>query len=235
MRLLVVLCVLTILLAACRDDAEIVSRSAPTPTPTQPCAGETGAVPKEGALDGDVDGDGVSDTVTLLVNETGAPGCKAFVVVDTATEDLLSPITDENIDFTLGFPALNVLAEIDGRPGREVVVDVTAGASTSFAGVFSAADGFLQRVRLVGDALPYGDLFPYGGSVGHLEGSDCAPRGGVVVSVATPQGKRYRLERSFLMFSGANLNLEDTERRRIDIKDLQQYPEFAGPPFASCD
>jgi hypothetical protein len=226
-----------LLLAACESGTEITSEvgPAPSPTPTHACADEAGAIPKEGSLEGDVDGDGTPDIVTLLVNETGAPGCKAFVVVDTADEDLLTPIADENIEFALGFPTLNLLAEIDDQPGMEVVVDVTAGASTAFAGVFSASGGALDRIRLEADALGYGDLFPYGGSVGHLEASDCAPDGGVVVSVATPKGKRYQLKRSFFSFTGPKLGLEDTERRRIDINDLQRFPEFAGPPFASCD
>ena len=176
------------LFVACDGGAEPASRAdpAPTPSPTHACADGSGAVPKEGSLEGDVDGNGASDVVSLLVNENGSRGCKAFVVVDTATEDLLAPIVDENIAFSLGFPTLNALVQIDDRPGKEVVVDVTAGASTSFAGIFSAGGDALERIRLESDALPYGDLFPYGGSVGHLEASDCAPDGGVVVSAATP-------------------------------------------------
>ena len=238
MRRLVSIYVLLLLLpAACDGGTEPASRAdpAPAPTPADSCADETGAVRKEGTLEGDVDGDGEPDIITLLVNETGSRGCKAFVVVDTATEDLLVPIADENIEFSLGFPTLNVLAEIDDRPGMEVVVDITAGASTAFAGVFSAAGDSLERIRVDAEALPYGDLFPYGGSVGHLEGSDCAPGGGVVISVATPAGKRYRLERSFFTFSGPALEHGDSDRRRIDIEALQRFPEFAGPPFASCD
>jgi hypothetical protein len=90
-------------------------------------------------------------------------------------------------------------------------------------------------MRFAGDAMPQGDLFPYGGSVGHLESSDCASKRRVVVSAATPSGRRYQLERRFFAVHGTRLILEATDRLLVDIRDLDDYPEFAGPPFVSCD
>jgi hypothetical protein len=190
---------------------------------------------QQGSLERDVDGDGMPDTVRLSVDRSAPRGCKAFVVVRTRQGDLVAPIGDENIPFNLGLPSLNNLVEIDGRDGAEVVADITAGASTAFAGVFSAAGGELRRMRFASDSMPEGDLFPYGGSVGHLESSDCARKGMVVISAATPRGRRYQLERRFFSVQGARLILEEKDRLRIDIRDLEDFPEFAGPPFVSCD
>lgn len=252
MRGLGCLCLSIVFLVAC-DEGSATPRPTPTPTqqsspaatatPTQdPTPAVTEACPNHdqarvepGSLRGDVDGDGSDDVVRVAVDEDGALGCMAFVVVETSGGELVAPIADENIEFSLGLPALNTLAEIDGRPGSEVVVDVTAGASTAFAGIFTSLDGRLERMRIKGDPLGYGELFPYGGSVGHLESSDCAPDGSVVVSVAVPLAAGYELTRSFFSIAGPSLTLEDTQRVRIELRELQEFPEFAGLPFASCD
>jgi hypothetical protein len=242
MRRLVGICLVSILFPLACDEGVATPRStaptrrpSPTPTETEVCPNRDDARVEPGSLRGDVDGDGGEDVVRIAVDEGGAPGCLAFVAVETSRGELVAPIRDENMDFSLGFPALNTLAEIDGRPGSEVVVDVTAGASTAFAGVFTSLAGRLERMRIKGDPLGYGELFPYGGSVGHLESSDCARDGGIVVSVATAFASRYELKRNFFSIAGPSLTLEDTQRVRIELRELQDFPEFAGLPFASCD
>jgi hypothetical protein len=238
----VYICLLSIVLSVACDEGAATPRSAAparrpsaTPAETEACPNRDDARVEPGSLRGDVDGDGADDVVRIAVDEEGAPGCMAFIVVETSDGELVAPIADENMEFSLGFPALNTLAEIDREPGSEVVVDVTAGASTAFAGVFTSLDGRLERMRIKGDPLGYGELFPYGGSVGHLESSDCARAGGVVVSVATPLADRYELTRSFFSIAGPTLTLEDTQRLRLELRELQDFPEFAGLPFASCD
>jgi hypothetical protein len=78
-----------------------------------------------------------------------------------------------------------------------------------------------------------GNLFPTGGSVGHIEGSDCAGDG-VVISSAVPAGKKYEVTRTFYDFEETTLVPRGSDRHVVGAASLNNYPEFAGPPFARC-
>ncbi|MFP5352856.1 MAG: hypothetical protein ACLGIB_09875, partial [Actinomycetota bacterium] len=119
-----------------------------------------------GDLRGDVTGDGAEDEVYLLRDPEGGPGCTDLLFVDAGEVVLASELSDGR-RYALPQPRLNDLADIDGRPGAEIVVDLEQGASTQFVGLFTALAGDLERVRLPGEG-GIGDLFPYGGSVGHV-------------------------------------------------------------------
>lgn len=101
-------------------------------------------------------------------------------------------------------------------------------------GLFSMGQGDLRR--LTGGL---NGLFPSGGSVGHLEQSDCGAPGTVIISVAVPQGRRYLLRRAVYVFDGTGFveKRHSSTRELVDADELAsgEVPGFAaGAPFASC-
>ena len=205
----------------------------------EPCEGAERVVTsvryrKPGRLVGDVDGDGNEDRVFVAVDERARRGCGAFVAVDTGDRLLAAPIADDFISFELGLPTLKMLASINLVAGSEIVVDVSAGASTQFAAVFTVVAGRLSRVTVPGASNPLS--FAYGGSVGHVAGIDCQSDGRIVISSATPRRARYRLTRRFADARGTEWGLDRaaTERVLVSLKGLRAYPEFVRSPFGSC-
>jgi hypothetical protein len=190
-----------------------------------------------GSLHGDVDGDSRPDDVSLAFDDTGALGCQAFLVVEGSVGVAVLAIESFDRAFGLPQPRLNTLAEVDTAPGREVVVDLVAGASTQFVGLFTVAGGELARVEVEGDEFPTDDLFPYGGSVGHVDASDCAKEAGmIVVSSATPRSDDYQVIRRFFSFQGSTprVELSSTERDRVALDELGRFPEYRSSPFGGC-
>jgi hypothetical protein len=241
-RLLVLLAVMT-MAAGCSSDSPNPS-TAPSPnqrsTPARAepnCPNQDvttssiGSVPAE-SLAGDVDGDGADDTVFLAVDPEGPEGCRAFVVADTGTGRLAEEVSDPDISFDLGLPTLEGTMQIDGRPGDEIIVRIMTGASTLFVGLFTVLDGELERVKVAGDS-EFGDLFPSGGSVGHLEGSDCT-EDGIVVTVALPKERGYEVTRSFYTLDDARAKPGERDVSYVWPRNLDKFPELAGPPFTHC-
>ena len=190
-----------------------------------------------GSLRGDVDGDGGPDDVSLAFDDTGALGCQAFLVVEGSGESAVLAIESFDRAFGLPQPRLNTVADVDTVPGSEVAVDLVAGASTQFVGLFTMTGGELARVEVEGDEFPVDDLFPYGGSVGHVEASDCAGAAGtIVISSATPRGNDYQVTRRFFSFQGSTPTLEpsSTERDRVALEELGRFPEYRSSPFGGC-
>jgi hypothetical protein len=188
-----------------------------------------------GSLRGDVDGDGVPDTVRIAIDPRGPAGCRAFVVVTTAAGATAAAISQWESTPALPAPHLNSLVRIDAAGGDEIVVDVTAGASTQFEGVYTYSEGKVVPLRVSG--FPFTGLFPYGGSVGHLDGEACTS-GMVVVSsaVASGPGLRYAVVRRFFHPGDGDLVLAGslTEHRVLRPPSLTGLPEFSGAPFAGC-
>ena len=198
------------------------------------------SIPAVQRLDGDIDGDGIDDRVTLHIDE-GTRGCEAFVAVTTVRVVASEPVWEAGSDGGLPKARLNGVTEINGDPGLEIVVDEMSGASTQFAGAFALVADELERIEPeAADATWTGareGVFPYGGSVGHIEGVDCAPEGGLVVSVArpAPSGKdSYAVIRRFFDVDGAALSLRDSERITAAAEEVFELAEFRAAPFGSC-
>ncbi|MFN2488546.1 MAG: hypothetical protein ABR529_02150 [Actinomycetota bacterium] len=190
-----------------------------------------------GRVPADVDGDGTSGSVWLAVDPSAAAGCRALVVARAAETTWIAPIRDfDELAFeTLGLPALSAVVPIDDRPGAEVVVDVTAGASTTLVGVFTLHEGALVQVALSGRGAPDNDLLPYGGSVTHVYAVDCSADGAVVVSEASPRGRRYVVRRWFYEPRGATWTAPRLESETVRPKHLgSMFPEFVSSPFLGC-
>jgi hypothetical protein len=193
------------------------------------------AVQRDPAGSGDVDGQGGPDPIFVVVDEQGAPGCVGFVVVDLGGESASAAVSFPDIDPGFGFPSFNSTAPINDLPGDEIVVNVMAGASTQFVSVYTFEGAALVEVSFENGA---GDqtsgVFGFGGSVGHVEAVDCVADGRVVVSSATPKGKRYALSRLFLDPLGAAWSAVGAERAIGSLRQVTNNPEFAGSPFLNC-
>jgi hypothetical protein len=188
--------------------------------------------PPRGSLTGDVTGDGEEEVVSLYLDDDGAPGCEAFLELGDGGP--VVPVTQEGMSSGPGFPNLVGLAQIDGRPGLDVIVRLLAGASTEFVGVFSAAPGHLERLT-VEDSSGLGDLFPYGGGVTHLDGIDCDDDGRVVISSAVSEdAETYTYTRTVYELEGSALVPVETDGSQVTVAELQDIPEFARSPFGSC-
>jgi hypothetical protein len=211
-----------------------------TPEPSTDCPNETSALAdrklsRPNPLGGDVDGDGIADQISLVVDPQGGPGCRAFVVVDGLSGRMVAAITEPDLAIELGLPTLRGLIGIGDVGEDEIIVHIHSGASTEFLGLFTVVDGTLLRMSVAqGDGS--GALFASGGSVSHLEAIDCADAN-VVISSAVSKGRfKYRVERAFHAVEDAQLIPQPDllEQRVVHIDDLGQLQEFTRTPFGSC-
>jgi hypothetical protein len=201
---------------------------------------------QEGSLKGDLDGDDSEDEAYIVADRAGKPGCRSFLVMSVGSSRYSATIDPSGQPRSLAVPTLHSLAEIDGYPGLETVVNVEMGASTQFVSVFTFGDERTppQQLELRGKppgpfAGELGNLFAYGGSVGHLEAVDCLDEH-VVMSVALPVGDSadtYEVERHYFAPEGNQLVLNKALTEKVMVAGLKidDFPEFAGSPFGSCD
>lgn len=233
MKLAVLLAAALLLFAAC-DERAGAPRTSPTPR-TSPsldlrCEEQADALtdPDVHELTGDVNGDGSPERIVIAEAEAG---CPPLMIVEGESEALTLTIEEEGS--SLGLPRLVALVEIDDRPGAEIAAALVAGASTEFFGAYSVVGGELARLRIAGPGR-FGDLFPSGGSVGHLDATDCADGGRIVISSAEPLGDRYLVERRFYEVEEGVLRRASRGDRLVGFDELQTIPEFGSTPFGSC-
>ena len=264
LRTAVIVAVAATVLAGCNDDPApepepspspvetIATTPAPTPIPTEEaaCSNESTVVADltlrlQPPARVDVDGDRFPEEVFIAFDPGATIGCQAFLVVGIDNTFHSVAVWETGPQSGLPRPSIHGFVEINGDPGAEILVDEAAGASTQFVGAFVFADGALSRITVQGgidsSGPELGHLFPFGGSVGHLDAVDCAEDGSIVVASAVPgssqedlEGGIYSLERTFFSLTGAELRKEGKTREQIPIGDLEQYPEFAAGPFGSC-
>jgi hypothetical protein len=222
----------------------------PTATPECPNEAAVATDPSKQAgasVAADVDGDGVSDDIHIALDGAGGEGCAAFLVIETgAGATVAAPAWEVGAQGGLPAPRINTFIDIDERAGAEVLVDEAAGASTQFVGAFMYLDEDLHRVTVedgIGAEAEIGgasDLFPYGGSVGHLSMVDCTGEG-VVIATATPSTEPgaaeegiYEYRRRIYSFDGSVLVKEDTEVHDVPTTGFNRFPEYGGSPFGNC-
>ena len=240
----IVFLVCAVLAAACSPSSPSSPEPGPpqsslTSSPVSACLNEAAVVADESLVtgnpgSGDVDGDGVADSVSVHFDPEGEPGCQAFVVAESEEGLLAGALETWRSDFGLPAPTLSTLQEMDGDPGLEVVVNMGAGASAQFVGIVKASgDALEQVVPDAGDNAVGEGLLGFGGSVGHLEAVDCFD-GGIVSSFAAPDGRSYRVERRFLVFEGTRLVEDRVEVERSPLEEIERFPEYRASPFGSC-
>lgn len=216
------------------------------------CANEVDAIRSEenrsgGPLPVDMDGDGAEEDGYIVIDDQGEAGCRSFLVLDGGHVIYSVPIDPSGSPRALLIPTLNSAADVNNRSGSEVVVNIEMGASTQFVKVFTLTDEGLEQMNIQGrgpgpfaQELGQDHLFPFGGSVGHLEAVDCTEEGYVVMSAALPIGDSadsYEVERRFFAPEGTELVLEKdlTEEVTVEGLKIDDFPEFGGSPFLSCD
>ncbi|HEU4480842.1 MAG TPA: hypothetical protein VFS18_03075 [Actinomycetota bacterium] len=206
----------------------------PLPCPDQEDTVTDPAAREGGSLSADVDDDGVSDEIFLVVDEGGPEGCRVFLVGELADGVHPLPLDHELLTLEGARPRLVMVGQIDGTGGADVVVMLHAGASTEFEGVFAFDRGrWMQRGTKGSEA---GDLFPYGGSVTHLEASDCGRPGTIVVTSAFTQGDRYVVEERAFVFNGRDFVLDPSSKdvSEVGLEEIDSVEAFSTPPFGSC-
>lgn len=242
--------VVAALLAAC-SGKPAVSPSASRPPRDPPggavlpnCAnedrilsGDTGRRP--GRVVADLDGRPGLERAWIAVAPSSGNDCSAWLVVQASFGRAGAPIAgvDDTAFSPLGLPVLSGAVSIDDNPGAEIVVDVTAGASTTMVGVFALSERDVVRVDVVGPGAPPDDLFAHGGSVGHVHAVDCAGQSTVVVSQANAAARRYVVERRYFLTDGPvwRAQPERAERATASARQLMaRWPEFRASPFLTC-
>jgi hypothetical protein len=186
----------------------------------------------------DVTGDGSRDEVALYFDRRGEPGCEAFLSVATEEAETLGPVWEIGDTGALTQPSLFGFVELDGAAPAEIILIEAAGASTQFAALYApGADGF-TRIDLPGSD---NGLFPFGGSVGHIDAVGCAGDDELVVLQATPgdthadaERQVYEVTRRSYRLEGTTLEEVDVERDAVPLARFDRYPELAGGPFGTC-
>jgi hypothetical protein len=237
-----------VLLAACSAESPEVassgSSSRPRRAPTPRCgnrqlmlSGEARRRP--GRLVAQLDDRPGRERAWIAVGPSPREDCRAWLLVEGSFGRAGVPIagTDAFARASLGLPVLSGTASIDGHPGAEILVDVTAGASTTFVAVFSLVGGDVVKVDVVGTGAPPDDLFSFGGSVGHVHAVDCAGRARVVVSRAQAGARRYAVARRYFAAEGPVWRAQPDRNERGAAWPRQlgrRWPEFSSSPFLSC-
>jgi hypothetical protein len=235
------LLVLLSLATGCDNSESPDSEPPRSDTPSTECSNEgelrADKSARRGGMRGDVTDNGAADEVFIAVDEGAEIGCRALLFVRSDEGTSAASLDIEDTDLGLGLPALAGLRQIDGDGGSDVIVNMAAGASTLFAGVFTFADGGLEQVRIEGSQPPAENLFAHGGGVAQLSAAGCATDAAVLISTAVAEGRRYRVDRHTYEFHDGVLTripaLDETERRRLE-RIPRSFPEFAGPPFSNC-
>lgn len=206
--------VVVIALAGCGGSEPATPAAVPAPSPA--CEYRV----KGKALQGDVDGDGRADRITLRA----ARRCRHRIVVEPAAGDTLTaavrPLPWPGTD-----PRLLLLAQVDGRGGVEPVVSLSPAAVYRPGAVFTLHEGRLARMRLAGSRLfPLDDEFP--------ADVDCTGEPGtLVVTVGEPgdPDTHWDIRRSTYRPAGVRFERVQTERLRVAVGE-----PVGGAPFRSC-
>jgi hypothetical protein len=186
------------------------------------------------AIRGDVDGDGVPDTVALVRLRRAPDPCGAFLVVRTGNRVLTRAlVTDYSPPYGSQVPRLNGLAGLTSRSRLHIVVTLAEGASTAFAQVFSVEGGRILAMPIRG---PDAGGFSYWGSGTHYGGVDCVKgRPGLIVesTFSTLASSRQLLYRDFYRLHGDNFELA---RKQVitRITGALSRSSRGAQPFPTC-
>jgi hypothetical protein len=196
-------------------------------------------------LAADLTGDGRVDQVRLAHAWRSPRRCRFFVVLSsrgrsTATRiDQPELVSLPNAELqTEHIPRLLAIVALPGGP-RDVAVQLLAGASTEFAGLFVPVGGTLRRV-VIRPRIPDTNLLPYNGSVTHFDGVGCAAHSTVVATGAGAlgtTGTRWTVVRTWYRQRATQLVRARTTAVRFhgSFAALRaHYPVLSPVPFARC-
>jgi hypothetical protein len=188
---------------------------------------------------GDVDGDGKADRVTIRKDRERPVRCRHVLVVEGGSTQV-APVQPVPWDGALADPRLVLLAEIDGQPGLEPVVELTPAAVYRPGSVFTMREGTLLQMQFDAEAKLPDDLFPFDDEF--PAGTDCAGEPGMIVVTFGGLAQRgaddshYDITRSFYRAAGTRFERLRRERFRVGISldETRRWPELRGRPFVSC-
>ena len=205
--------------------AAVVLAAFPAATESRPrCDGELAGYRVKGkVLQGDVDGDGRADRVTLRVDRRRPRACRRVVVAETRSRTVSAVVRP--LPWPGTAPRLLLLAQIDGRDGVEPVVTLSPANVYRPGAVFAARGDRLVRLRLKGGNLfPLADEFPAGvdctGEAGRIE---------VITSQIAEDDSFWDVTRSIHRARGRRFERLSTERFRAPVGS-----KVTGRPFRSC-
>jgi hypothetical protein len=190
---------------------------------------------KGSGLEGDVDGDGTMDLVTLRRDAAHPAGCRHVLVVELEGGATLAAAVPP-LAWPGGDPQLLLLADVDGRPGLEAAVDLSPANVYRPGAVFTLRDEAMRQLRREGAPVP--GHFPF-----HDEfaaGVDCTGRPGEIVVTQgriSERGDRWwAITRTFLRADGGRFAENRVELYEVEVGDEagRRWPEIRGDPFLSC-
>jgi hypothetical protein len=186
--------------------------------------------PRGAALRGDVDGDGSVESVVLQQRRRSCvfrlkAGSLIARVRPSICKDKPSEVTLPGPD-----PHVDVLADLDGRPGLEIVLQLGHGAYMEFADIWTYRAGVLRRYSGREPHLSYGSSL---GTGTHVVG--CSSRAGVVIISDRSYSPRGRVVRHWYRAEDLRLKLIGTKAIVWSSVRYPPFPEFREPqPFATC-
>ena len=165
----------------------------------------------------DVDGDGRADRVRVLGHRTLVAVLAGRVVRVTLPRNPSEPF----------LPALGPVANLDGRPGDELLVDVQEGACAASYAVVTYRRGRLVRLHAGG----VWDAFTAVSCGIPNEALGCAGPG-VVAVTGWNTGRRMTFERTLYRTRG--LRFVRSARVTRTARTFPRWPELSRDPFARC-
>lgn len=161
-------------------------------------AAQTPGTVRKHSLHGDVTGDRVMDRVGVIEDRHALFRCRFAVAVFSGGRVLIYPLGRfiDKASEAIGWdwPLIRVLARVDRRPGAEILLALSHGASFEQSQLLTVRRGRLQQLAMPGayrGELDYGSVAAFGTSY------DCRSRAsGVIVaawySLLDPQGRRWQ-------------------------------------------
>ena len=180
--------------------------------------------------------DGRSARIRLLATDDAPPECRHFLAVEYPDGEAFYAAVPP-IEGVPSVPAILMAAEIDGEPGREIVVDVGGQGHPHRTGiVFTMHEGELVAMRSSDAATRF---VPLGGEF--AAGVDCAGEPGAIVTTegtfadgGTDDG-RFDITRRFFRAQGVIFEDFDQETFTVEVgEERERWPETDDDPFRSC-
>ena len=201
------------------------------------CSERENVYPKAGQLRGDVDGDGVIDRVRITSQRAGSHCVWRIVVTSARTRMVLrlaQPSASAHWGTDSRFPRLERLVNIDRHPGREIVLSVDGGASTTGFAIVSVRRSNLVRLRVrPSGELP--DTFISGGSLAGDNEFGCLAPGRIAQTARGQDGNYYSGERAIYQLQGTTFHYVKTNRfRHLTRRQLRKFPESRQHRYAAC-
>lgn len=190
-----------------------------------------------GPLVADVDGDGSADRVYALGRRIVLRGtCRYFLVVKTDSSTYRARVRAGELGLhRFSLPAFFIpqsAAQLDARPGLELLIGVHHGAAVVFGTVYTINGGSLVGLDISDEDV---DTFGYEGGLCCGGALNC--EGDAIVYAEygrAMNGRGYAVTRRFYEVSASSLVRTREESHRLGASGLDQFKEFGGRALSHC-